>query len=201
MAKCKLCKANIPDGTEYCKECLAKNNSKLNESYLDSLLNSVINTVPSNGNTFKKNENADHVEIIKHPENKPIYADSDISDKLPDPKPSVNSNKKSQDSDTIITNADVNEDSFEIDFKDLEDFEELDINSDLEDNIIISDEELFGKDFEKLISGNEEKQPIKQSGTANMEQEAVSSIQPVDRQKTENNFDLSAEDSLELARQ
>ena len=54
MAKCRLCKTDIPDGTEYCIDCM--NKSKANESYLDSLLNSVINTQPSTNSNYKKNK-------------------------------------------------------------------------------------------------------------------------------------------------
>jgi AAA ATPase containing von Willebrand factor type A (vWA) domain len=54
MAKCKLCKKKIPDGSEYCKDCLDKEKSKSNESYLDSLLNSVKNKAPNTGSIYKK---------------------------------------------------------------------------------------------------------------------------------------------------
>lgn len=43
MAKCKLCKKPINDGTEYCDDCAEKKDLKSNESYLDNLLNSVQN--------------------------------------------------------------------------------------------------------------------------------------------------------------
>ncbi len=54
MAKCKRCKTNIPDGAEYCKDCLDKEKVKANESYLDSLLNSVKNTAPATESIYKK---------------------------------------------------------------------------------------------------------------------------------------------------
>lgn len=41
MARCKLCKKDIADGIEYCTDCIDKKDSKANESYLDSLLDSV----------------------------------------------------------------------------------------------------------------------------------------------------------------
>lgn len=41
MAQCILCKAKIPDGTQYCENCYSKVRSKADESYLDSLLSSV----------------------------------------------------------------------------------------------------------------------------------------------------------------
>ena len=52
MAICKLCNATIPDGTELCSNCLDKDKS--NESYLDSLLSSVINTAPDVDKIYKK---------------------------------------------------------------------------------------------------------------------------------------------------
>ena len=41
MARCKLCKKDISDGTEYCTDCIDKKDIISNESYLDSLLDSV----------------------------------------------------------------------------------------------------------------------------------------------------------------
>lgn len=41
MAQCILCKATIPDGTQYCDSCKEKVKNKADESYLDSLLSSV----------------------------------------------------------------------------------------------------------------------------------------------------------------
>jgi AAA ATPase containing von Willebrand factor type A (vWA) domain len=54
MAKCKSCNADIPDGVEYCENCL-RSNSKSDESYLDSLLKKVINAQGA-GIKEKKNE-------------------------------------------------------------------------------------------------------------------------------------------------
>ncbi|CRZ33743.1 hypothetical protein DFR55_1032 [Herbinix hemicellulosilytica] len=42
MNKCKLCKKEIPDGTEYCIECMNKKDFATDESYLDNLLNSIL---------------------------------------------------------------------------------------------------------------------------------------------------------------
>lgn len=54
MAKCKICKVNIPDGTEYCSNCQDKGKEKADESYLDSLLNSVKNSVPASEAFYNK---------------------------------------------------------------------------------------------------------------------------------------------------
>ncbi|GEM_PF-1573896 len=53
MAECKFCKANIPDGEEYCEKCFENNRAKMDESYLDSLLKSVIN-IPENQILYDK---------------------------------------------------------------------------------------------------------------------------------------------------
>lgn len=58
MAKCKLCKVNIPEGTEYCKDCQDKELMKSNESYLDSLLNSVKNNGLTAESVYKKKSNS-----------------------------------------------------------------------------------------------------------------------------------------------
>ncbi len=47
MAKCRNCGTAVPDGAEYCAECLSKlNTAKDSESYLDSLLNAVMTEEP-----------------------------------------------------------------------------------------------------------------------------------------------------------
>jgi hypothetical protein len=65
MAKCKQCKTDIPDGVEYCQDCLDKDKAKANESYLDSLLNSVKNTKPSTENAYKKKKESSPVSTEK----------------------------------------------------------------------------------------------------------------------------------------
>ena len=52
MAKCKSCKKGIPEGSVYCEDCLHKDGTKSNESYLDNLLNSVIKPDGSNNTDF-----------------------------------------------------------------------------------------------------------------------------------------------------
>lgn len=47
MAVCRLCKTQIPESEEYCRDCYNNNRAKFDESYLDSLLQSVTNN-PNN---------------------------------------------------------------------------------------------------------------------------------------------------------
>ena len=54
MAKCKICRTEIVDGKEYCSNCQDKEITQSNESYLDSLLNSVKNSAPTVENVYKK---------------------------------------------------------------------------------------------------------------------------------------------------
>lgn len=47
MAKCRNCGTAVPDGADYCAECVSKlNTAKDSESYLDSLLNAVMTDEP-----------------------------------------------------------------------------------------------------------------------------------------------------------
>ncbi|NLO08374.1 MAG: hypothetical protein GX129_00680 [Clostridiales bacterium] len=68
MAKCKLCKKPISDGTEYCNECDVKKDLVSNESYLDDLLNSVQNkTTTAASHIYKKkkeDQSGDSPDII-----------------------------------------------------------------------------------------------------------------------------------------
>lgn len=98
MAKCKSCKKDILEGSIYCEDCLHKDGAKSNESYLDDLLNSVIQPKASN--------NIDFVD------------DQDIKDF----------------------------DQFDImvDLEDSENYNDQADFSDLDDEISISDEDLFG---------------------------------------------------------
>jgi len=84
MAKCKLCKTDIPNGIEYCNDCLDKANEKSNERYLDSLLNSVKNTEPNQEVIYKK-KNSDvlqdnNTEFATTLE----YADEEVLDDIDD---------------------------------------------------------------------------------------------------------------------
>lgn len=59
MAKCKLCKKNIPDGTEYCRDCAEKKDLLKNESYLDGLLNSIQNNGTTASDIYKTRKKQD----------------------------------------------------------------------------------------------------------------------------------------------
>lgn len=135
MAKCKICKTIIPDGTEYCKDCLDKDSTKINESYLDSLLNSVINTTPSSGSTYKKNNgntnNNNSVNNEKIGKTGKTETYSKVSDEL------------DQDAESIY--------SYDIDSNDIDDFSQFNMNDDLDNDIIISDEDLFGKKLDDIF--------------------------------------------------
>ncbi|HKL79856.1 MAG TPA: hypothetical protein VJ888_05400 [Mobilitalea sp.] len=111
MAKCKLCKTDIPEGIEYCKDCLDKKSDKTNESYLDSLLNSVKNNPTDVSSNYKKNSVSKTQNTVEE-----IQSENEDSPK-------------------------------DIDINDLIDFGDFNINDDLDDHIVISDEELFGKEF------------------------------------------------------
>ena len=112
MAKCRLCKKNIADGIEYCEDCLEKKTLLTDESYLDSLLNSVKNNSEPIQNNYKKpRESRNQEPRIREPE-KANYNVKDIR-------------------------------TDQIDPADLADFEQFNLEDDLEDHITISDEELF----------------------------------------------------------
>lgn len=116
MAKCKLCKTDIPDGSEYCKDCRDKDLAKANESYLDSLLNSVKNTVPSSDGIYKKRSEAGEKTVPIAPE---VVPESNIKD-------------------DDIFNFDIG------DIEDFDKFNFGEDISDLHTEDIISDEDLFG---------------------------------------------------------
>ncbi len=144
MAKCKLCKTDIPDGAEYCQDCQNKKNGKLNESYLDSLLNSVKNTSEPVETVYKKkNKESNHDNPAEN-----VRKTSD--------------NKKSSKSETTgrseeqLESGLENDDLFRVDFSDIEDFDPISFDDDLKDmdsDIIISDEDLFGEEVSQLLSG------------------------------------------------
>jgi|GEM_PF-326488 hypothetical protein len=127
MAKCKLCKKDIPNGTEFCDNCLDKGSVKSNESYLDSLLNSVKNT-ESNAESINIKEQASSVDGSK---NKPKSASDSFK---------AGGGKKFDDFDQV----DFDQFSFD---EDLSDFEY--------DNII-SDEDLFGDKISNYFTNDEE---------------------------------------------
>jgi hypothetical protein len=123
MAKCKLCKTNIPDGTEYCNDCLDKKNS--NETYLDSLLNSVKNTAPTAENTYNKKSNSNRNNL----------------------EPAV---KKEPELEQEIDDYDM----YRVDLSDIEDFDQFIFEDDLANinkDIVIGDEELFGEKLSNIF--------------------------------------------------
>lgn len=76
MAKCKVCKTDIPNDAEYCEDCLEKGHEKSNELYLDSLLNSVKNT-EHNAEMIYKRKLGDNKEDRKTDKKSP---DEDVND-------------------------------------------------------------------------------------------------------------------------
>ncbi len=160
MARCKICKTNIPDGIEYCEDCQDKRSKVSNESYLDSLLNSVKTTAPSAENIYKKKrvanssggnrsslqlvqDNLDDMNNIEELYSPGIAADDQAADDWQDYTP------------------------YPMDLSDLEDFDNYDLGEDLRDieiETVISDEELFGEDISQLLYGHEEA-AVKRPGT------------------------------------
>lgn len=67
MAKCKLCRIQIADGTEYCDDCAKKKDLIVKESYLDELLNSVQGQGTTASDIYKKkkeNQKDDSPEVV-----------------------------------------------------------------------------------------------------------------------------------------
>lgn len=115
MEKCKLCRKEIDNGTEYCDDCIDKRDTKTNESYLDSLLNSVQGGTASASDIYKKNKDGSSSNV------------------------SISSGAKDTANDLSslpMEFEDLNED--------LNDFDQFDITEDLTDPIVISNEELYG---------------------------------------------------------
>lgn len=143
MAKCKSCKIDIPDGTDYCPDCQNKrNDEKTNESYLDSLLNSVKNTSEPSNIMFRKKNKEDNssnpVENVKK------ASENKMNSKKPEVRDSENS-----------TDFGLNDDDlYRVDFNDLEDFNQFNFEADIQDidhEIEISDEDLFGDELSELL--------------------------------------------------
>ncbi len=147
MAKCKLCKTDIPDGAEYCQDCQMKSD-KANESYLDSLLNSVKNTSePSDSNIRVKNKSKN--ENNNNPADKVRKASDNIKNsRLSKTREKVNEINYGTDDDDL----------YRVDFSDVEDFDMLNFKADLQDmdsDIEISAEDLFGANVAKLLNDAE----------------------------------------------
>jgi len=150
MAKCKLCKTNIPNGAEYCKDCKEIERAKANESYLDSLLNSVKNNSLATESIYKKKNStvSDHI-VSEINMNKETNPESKITNQ---------NHNKSETKNNIINTDDL--DMFTtVDISDIEDFEEFynsDYIKDFNNNIEISNEELFGEDISDILSNETE---------------------------------------------
>ncbi len=145
MAKCKNCKINIYEGTEYCKDCEAKMKLKGNESYLDSLLNSVKNS-PTADQIYKKKTN---INEKSNPATNsiPNLNRMDISE--------VSARRK----DPVVFPDMEEDDLYRVDFSDIEDFSKFNFEEDLgeiESDIIIKDEDLFGTNLSELLETDQE---------------------------------------------
>ncbi len=142
MAKCKSCKTNIPEGTEYCADCHDKVVAKANESYLDSLLSSVKIDTPMENIYKKKNDtNEDNYS----PDNDINLINGNGLEQASEPRQNESSVH------TLETDLD---DLYEVDYRDIEDFNQFDLDEDLSEvdsDIMIDDEELFGESLTELL--------------------------------------------------
>jgi hypothetical protein len=142
MAKCKSCKTNIPEGTEYCKDCNDKVGVKSNESYLDSLLSSVKNN-PSVENIYKKKNNKD--ENGDNPDKDMNRVQKNDREQVAKPR---------QRKAPVRIPETEEDDLYRVDLSDIEDFGSFNFEDDLGDidrDIIISDEELFGESLSSIL--------------------------------------------------
>jgi hypothetical protein len=145
MAKCKSCKTNIPEGDEYCMDCKDKANAKANESYLDSLLNSVKDS-PSTENIYKKKNNTN--EKSGNPDNNMNQVQKTVNEY---------ETQIRQEKEPIQSSEIEDDDLYGVDFSDIEDFDQFNLDEDLSDidsNIIISDEDLYGESLSSLLEGD-----------------------------------------------
>ena len=147
MANCKLCKDNIPDGAEICDSCLEKD--KLKESYLDSLLSSVINTAPEVNNSYKLkgkdgNSKNDHNKQTEIPEEVLKYSMNNASLEKSD----------EEILDENIYDIDISYD-FATEVSEIDDlmaFDQFEMMEDLEDKINIKSEDIFGNDIGDIFT-------------------------------------------------
>jgi hypothetical protein len=140
MAKCKLCKTNIPDETEYCKDCLEK--KRTNETYLDSLLNSVKNTAPTAERIYQKKNNLNKSNV--EPD---LNKEFDVNK-----EPNLNSEQE-------LNHEFDDYDMYGVDLNDIEDFDQFNFEEDLNDinkDIIIGEEELFGEKISNIYDEKNE---------------------------------------------
>ncbi len=85
MAKCKNCGTDIPEGLEYCEECLSKlNTAEDSESYLDSLLSAVMADEPERREVvYPKKEASSLVSVSEEPVSEELFFDSEP---MPEPE-------------------------------------------------------------------------------------------------------------------
>lgn len=168
MARCKRCKTNIPEGTEYCRDCKDRFDAKTNESYLDSLLNSVKNN-SSVESIYNKKNNAS---VNNNPDDDLNQADRKRLEK--------NSKPGREKEPAHIPDMD-DEDLYRVDFRDMEDFDSYNFKEDLDsynlekapdnidEEIIIRDEDLFGESLTSLLKEAEENNTEEESRTISEE--------------------------------
>ncbi len=140
MAKCKSCKINIPEGIEYCKDCQDKVSMRANESYLDSLLNSVKKN-PSAENIYKKKDSTNEK---KGNNNKDLNQAESKGEQM------AKLMHNASDTTAVLDEDDM----YKLDFSDMEDFNRFNLADDLEDfeeGIVIKDEDLFGESLSDLL--------------------------------------------------
>lgn len=178
MAKCKICKTNIPDGTEFCSDCQDKKNVAANESYLDSLLSSVKNTVPVES-IYRKKRNSEPG--ANSDSDKKITISEKDNNQLPEP----NLN------DYI---------SYKVDLGDIKDFDQFfqeDDFNDIRDSGIISDKELFGKDINDIINEIPVNVPDKKPGELNTaDQSALNELTDSDSYSEPGSEDVPVKDEV-----
>jgi hypothetical protein len=163
MAKCKICKKNIPDGTEYCKDCQDKGDKMMNESYLDGLLKSVENTAPTADEVYKKKNIS--------------YSNS--------PDTTFHTSKEPDTQEHDIYNVDYS------DIEDFDQFNLDEDLTDLHNDIAIGDEDLFGEDISKYLADNEKdvtdnklnENFIEQSFSENTEEDPMQQREDLEQQQ------------------
>lgn len=136
MAKCKICDENILEGSEYCSLCFERNKNKTSESYLDSLLHSVIDSSPTTKDkimNYSKDENDMR-------ENKLNQNENETSDWNLDAEEFNFDNKDLA--------------SYEVDNNDVNEFDHMAIQFDLDEDINIHAEDLYGNHYNQIINNN-----------------------------------------------
>lgn len=157
MAKCRVCKTNIPDGEVYCYDCKEKEQLISNESYLDSLLNSVKNTEPTVDSIYRK-KNQTSIDETKdssiEEEETQFFKEIDMSDFDASSAYSIDMDDIKDFDLHSETEADYegDEDLDGTSFKDVDDNIISNDLMDIEDNYIYGDEDLYGDDLTKLLS-------------------------------------------------